>query len=119
MSANIISDNDSDEPSWTGKIVKGVPFQRIFRIQDQPTGAPVQFSNLQIDVVPDAGTQFSWTQENGKLTRQDDGGYLLSLSGEDTAAFGWSSAAYFFNGTELLSGDKSPRFLTGVLLAEG
>ena len=114
MSANV----DTGTPSWTATIVKGVLFRKIFRIDDRPTGAAVEFSNLQIDVQPNVGNPFSWTQDNGKLTRQSDGGYLLELSSEDTAAFKWTSAAYAFNGTEV-NGDRNPRFLTGLLLAEG
>lgn len=109
---------DSAAPSWTATIVKGRPFRKVFYINDKPSGVAVAFANLQIDVQPNIGAAFSWTQANGKLKRQDDGSYLLELSSEDTAALAWSSAAYAFNGTEV-NGDQNPRFLTGLLLAEG
>lgn len=105
--------------SWTGTIIKGKQFRKLFKFAEKASGNPTGFSNFQIDITPNTGEPFSWTIENGKIARQDAGVYLLDVSGDDTATFEWASARYCFNGTELLTGDVNPCFLTGLLFVEG
>lgn len=103
--------------SWTAVIVKGGTFRKTFTFTDE-NQAPIEFSNLQIDVTPNIGPAFSWTEGNGKFTLQSVGVYLLELSAADTAAFEWTSGTYRFNGTEATSGDVTPCFGAGLVFAK-
>jgi hypothetical protein len=102
--------------SWTGVIIKGGTFAKTFTFTDE-NGAPIVFNSLQIDVVPNIGPAFSWTQGNGKFTLQSAGVYLLRLEVSDTEAIEWTSATYHFNGEEA-DGDSNPCFLNGLLFAK-
>lgn len=97
-------------------ITKGGTYRKQFSFTDE-NGAPIGFDSLQIDVTPNIGSEFSWTEGNGKFTLQSVGVYLLLLSGTDTAAFEWTSGTYHFNGTETTSGDVNPCFGAGLVFA--
>lgn len=102
--------------SFTIVIIKGGTYRKTFTFTDE-NDAPIVFSSLQIDVTPNIGSAFSWTQANGKFTVQSDGVYLLELSDSDTAAFTWTSGTYHLNGVESASGDVNPCFMTGLVFA--
>lgn len=98
-------------------ITKGGTYRAEFGWVDE-NGAPVTFDSLQIDVTPNTGSAFSWTQANGKLTLQSAGVYLLLLTDTDTAAFDWTSGSYHFNGVESTSGDVNPCFAPGLVFVK-
>lgn len=98
-------------------ITKGGTYRKIFTFTDE-NGAPIEFDSLQIDVTPNIGAAFSWTQANGKFTLQSAGEYLLHLTDSDTAAFDWTSGNYHLNGVETTSGDVNPCFMPGLVFAK-
>lgn len=102
--------------SFTIVIVKGGTYRKTFTFTDE-NDAPIGFDSLQIDVTPNIGSEFSWTQANGKLTLQSTGVYLLLLTDTDTEAFDWTAGTYHFNGTETSSGDVNPCFMSGLVFA--
>jgi hypothetical protein len=99
--------------SYTFVIVKGGTYRKTFTFTDE-SGAPIEFTSLQIDITPNIGDAFSWTQGNGLFTLQSAGVYLLELSDTYTAAIEATSGTYRFNGVEAASGDVNPCFLEGL-----
>lgn len=102
--------------SFTIVITKGGTYRKTFTFTDE-NDAPIGFDSLQIDVTPNIGSEFSWTQANGKLTLQSTGVYLLLLTDTDTEAFDWTAGTYHFNGVETSSGDVNPCFMSGLVFA--
>lgn len=102
--------------SFTIVIVKGGTYRTTFTFTDE-NNAPIGFNSLQIDVTPNIGDAFSWTQTNGALTLQSTGVYLLLLQPATTEAYEWTSGTYHFNGTETASGDVTPCFSAGLVFA--
>lgn len=99
--------------SYTFVIVKGGTFRKTFTFTDE-NGAPIDFTSLQIDITPNIGSAFSWTQGNGLFTLQSSGVYLLELNAAYTAAIEATSGTYRFNGAESASGDVNPCFMEGL-----
>ena len=102
--------------SFTIVITKGGTYRKTFTFTDE-NDAPIVFSSLQIDVTPNIGDAFSWTQGNGAFTVQSPGVYLLELSDTDTEAFEWTAGTYHLNGVESVSGDVNPCFMSGLVYA--
>lgn len=98
--------------SYTFVIVKGSTYRDIFTFTDE-NNAPVDFTSLQIDITPNIGSAFSWTQGNGLLTLQSAGVYLLELDEAYTAAIEATSGSYRFNAIEA-NGDVNPCFAEGL-----
>lgn len=102
--------------SFTIVITKGGTYRKTFTFTDE-NDAPIVFSSLQIDVTPNIGSAFSWTQANGKFTVQSDGVYLLELSDADTEAFEWTSGTYHMAAVLATSGDVDPCYISGLVFA--
>lgn len=99
--------------SYTFVIVKGGTFRKTFTFTDE-AGDPIEFDSLQIDITPNIGDAFSWTEGNGLFTLQSPGVYLLELSDTYTEAIEATSGTYRFNGVETTSGDVNPCFMEGL-----
>lgn len=98
--------------SYTFVIVKGGTFRVPWFFTDE-AGTPTELLNLQIDITPNIGAAFSWTQSNGLFTLQAVGSYLLELDAAYTAAIEANSGTYRFNAIEA-NGDVSPCFIEGL-----
>jgi hypothetical protein len=99
--------------SYTFVIVKGRGTFRVPWFFTDEAGTPTVLSSLQIDITPNIGAPFSWTQSNGLFTLQSPGEYLLELDDAYTAAIEATSGRYRFNAVEA-NGDVSPCFMEGL-----
>ena len=102
--------------SFTIVITKGGTYRRTFTFTDE-NDTPIDFTSLQVDVTPNIGDPFSWTQANGKFTIQSTGVYLLELSNTDTEAFEWTAGTYHFDAVLATSGDVDPCYISGLVFA--
>lgn len=80
--------------AWTPIIIKGQTFSTPLSFQDDATGAPLPYTDVEIVVTPTVGSPFTWNATNGQITFVSAGVYNLSVPYSETASYEWTSGRY-------------------------